>query len=781
MDPIGGVANLLGISRAVTEEILWSLLLLGLLAASVQLVTMLVTQWGERDLTWKALLFSLLVHLSCGAGVVAVSHPPILAHYRQGEEPIPLRQIYVVGDETLQLETKGNQLQRIRQSQPVPPRLTRRPPPPAVSAATSLDRTVAWVELPRTEPPSLPPMAPQSAVPEEPRPRPVALAPLRQRADVEPTIPPLAVPAESTAPPLRIDRPAVSPGFASIAAPVQRTRPEPHASMNDARLALEMEPAISPSMAAIDRLPQPEALLSSGADDAIRRRRVPAPPTGVSEDQARTPGSTDDSQSAPGASPESAVVRDPIEGLLTSRRRAGRDDESSRDGGDLASIERTRPAAAAVVPAAPDTEALASALAAVPAGAPLPAPLPLLPETPPLSGRKTRPARPPEYRLRSLPSRRETARRFGGTDATEQAVERALRWLARHQDTNGAWDADGFMKHCPPGDVCGGPSGQVAFDSAGVNRQRAGIDADAGISGLALLAFLGAGYTHEEGEYAEQVERGLRWLIAQQRADGFLGGRASHFAQMYCHAMATYALAEAVGMTRDRPDRLGLKAALRRAIAYTIAQQNPVDGGWRYVKGQRGDMSMFGWQLMALKSAEIAGLPIPASARERMIRFLKERSLGPRRGLAAYRITDPPLPPTPAMTAEAWFCKQMLGIRRDNPACAEAAEFLLQDLPRLSRRNLYYWYYGTLAMYQHGGASWQRWNAALQNALLPDQRTDGHAAGSWDPLPPWGPYGGRVYSTALATLSLEVYYRFLPLYRLDEAKPAAGAAAAVPR
>jgi len=175
---------------------------------------------------------------------------------------------------------------------------------------------------------------------------------------------------------------------------------------------------------------------------------------------------------------------------------------------------------------------------------------------------------------------------------------------------------------------------------------------------------------------------------------------------------------------------------------------------------------MFGWQLMALKSAEIAGIPIPDRSRKLMVQFLKDRSLGEHRGLAAYRITEPPLPPTPSMTAEALFCKQMLGIHRDNPASVEAIEYLLEHLPKRSEQNLYYWYYGTLAMYQYGGDPWRQWNERLRDLLVEDQRKTGHAAGSWDPRPPWGPYGGRIYSTALSTLCLEVYYRFLPLYQV---------------
>ena len=118
------------------------------------------------------------------------------------------------------------------------------------------------------------------------------------------------------------------------------------------------------------------------------------------------------------------------------------------------------------------------------------------------------------------------------------------------------------------------------------------------------------------------------------------------------------------------------------------------------------------------------------------------------------------------MTAESLFCKQMLGIERVHPASAEAVEFLMKNQPRRSETNFYYWYYGTLAMYQYGGKSWQEWNEQLRDKLIDAQSTSGDLAGSWDPRGPWGSYGGRIFSTALATLSLEVYYRFLPLYQM---------------
>jgi hypothetical protein len=293
----------------------------------------------------------------------------------------------------------------------------------------------------------------------------------------------------------------------------------------------------------------------------------------------------------------------------------------------------------------------------------------------------------------------------------------------------------------------------------GRDRQGAGSDADSGVTALALLAFLASGHTHQEGIYRENVRRGLEYLLKVQARDGNLAGQAGTFARMYCHAMAAFALSEAYGMTNDQR----LRQPVLRAIGYTLAAQNPSTGGWRYQPGDAGDTSQLGWQLMALRSAELAGIPIPEKTRQGVIKYLRSVSSGRQGGVASYR---PGEPPSRAMAAEAMVCWQFLGLSREHPACNEAGDYLLGELPgqQKGKPNFYYWYYATLAMYQLQGHYWQSWNDALQQALVGSQRKNGPLAGSWDTDTVWGGYGGRVYTTAIATLSLEVYYRYLPLY-----------------
>ena len=351
---------------------------------------------------------------------------------------------------------------------------------------------------------------------------------------------------------------------------------------------------------------------------------------------------------------------------------------------------------------------------------------------------------PNAYRLRVAPNRIDVIQGHGGTAETEAAVKAALKWLADNQAADGHWD---------PRTHEGGKETNVL----GRDRQGAGSRADTGITGLALLSFLGSGHSHLDGPYREDVRRGLEYLMGIQAADGNLGGNAAMFEFMYCHAMATCALSEAYGMTRDER----LREPVERAIGYTLAAQDPKGGGWRYRPGDPGDTSQLGWQLMALKSAELAGLPVPERTRQGIIRYLQSVSAGQYGGRASYR---PGEQTTRSMTAEALLCWQFLGLAREHPACNEAGDFMLSELPGEGTFNLYYWYYATFSMYQLQGVYWQRWNEALRTTLVKLQVKEGPLAGSWNTNDLWAGYGGRVYTTALSALTLEVYYRFLPLY-----------------
>jgi hypothetical protein len=117
------------------------------------------------------------------------------------------------------------------------------------------------------------------------------------------------------------------------------------------------------------------------------------------------------------------------------------------------------------------------------------------------------------------------------------------------------------------------------------------------------------------------------------------------------------------------------------------------------------------------------------------------------------------------MTAVAVLSRILCGKSREDAKIVKGIEILGQNLPEWNKPkntkvDLYYWYYGTHAMFQYGGKNWQTWNRAMKNALLTSQRQGGCADGSWDPVDKWGMVGGRVYSTAIGALTLEVYYRY---------------------
>ncbi|MCA1686796.1 MAG: hypothetical protein LC745_12675, partial [Planctomycetia bacterium] len=362
---------------------------------------------------------------------------------------------------------------------------------------------------------------------------------------------------------------------------------------------------------------------------------------------------------------------------------------------------RSRPTTAAPASAAPDgrrpAPAAPLALARV-----TPSGVPALPEIRGATGGRPLADVPEVYRSRLDPNRSARAFRSGASPASEQAVERALDWLARHQDIDGHWDGgtakdddgntargdDDFTVHCPPGETCFGACRYWEADNA--------------LTGLALLSYLGAGYTQTDGKYAETVTKGLEFLLAGQKPDGDLRGK-SRAVGMYCHAMATIALCEAYALTGDER----LRAPVERAVGFLVRSRARDGLAWRYAPGAPvGDTSILGWVVMGLKSAREVGIPVPRGVQEGTLGWLSKVASGPSNGLARYQ---PANNVDPTMTAEAWVCRQFLGVGGPGPASTEAATYLLSHGPRSDTYNLYYWYYGTLAMYQHGGDAWYRW------------------------------------------------------------------------
>ncbi|RIK85338.1 MAG: squalene--hopene cyclase [Planctomycetota bacterium] len=484
------------------------------------------------------------------------------------------------------------------------------------------------------------------------------------------------------------------------AAPAQQAEMDPAAAEPDPLDAPEL--VAQPAPAAPEPAAEPEAT----EPDAPHLADLDDPPSAhaISDQTAVTPP------------PDAAAVQPPEDEAAVPPLVAAQQPAASEDAAPT-------PLAADVAPA----ESAADGQVAVAAAAPAPAP----------------------FAARFAPNRTAIAEAGGGGANTERAVARGLAWLASAQEQDGRWDP---RRH---------GAGRELYVLQ-QNRGGAGAKADTGISALALLAFLGAGQTHRHGPYAMCVGPGLEYLCRSQRPDGSLAGQAEMFAQMYCHSMASFALAEALAMTDDER----LRPALVAGVGYSLAVQHPTNGGWRYRPGDTGDTSQLGWQVMALRSAEQGGLTVPPVTWNRVDRFLQQVVRGQAGGLAVYRPEE--ARPSRPMTAEALYCRQLVTGRADGglspAALAEALDSLVGDPPSQRAVNLYYWYYASLALHraQHvssqAAAAWRTWNDALTQTLLALQREDG----CWPETCLWGGYGGRVYTTALATMCLEVYYRYVP-------------------
>ena len=275
------------------------------------------------------------------------------------------------------------------------------------------------------------------------------------------------------------------------------------------------------------------------------------------------------------------------------------------------------------------------------------------------------------------------------------------------------------------------------------------------------------------------IERGLVWLVRHQQKDGFLAKDC--ISPMYSHGIATIALCEAFGLSGDK----NVGTAAQGAVNYIIAAQNKNDYGWRYNAGDPGDTSVVGWQVMALKSAHMAGLNTGGSGSGNIFelagKWLDLVKCGPNDSLFQYM---PGNGPSAAMTAAGLLCRQYLGAKRTDPMMVDGVKFLMTQMPDQRARSVYYWYYATQVLHNYTGYEWDKWNRTMRKLLIGTQTRDVNrcANGSWDPAAPtadqFGQQGGRHMTTALSCLTLEIYYRYLPLYKVDAEDNNAGPAPA---
>lgn len=352
----------------------------------------------------------------------------------------------------------------------------------------------------------------------------------------------------------------------------------------------------------------------------------------------------------------------------------------------------------------------------------------------------------------------------------QRTIDDALRWLKFHQSVDGNWSANGFEDEC----------GQIGD---GYCTGRGSVMHDVGVTGLSLLAFLGAGNTDKDGKYRTTVKAGLKYLIEGQGRDGNYGDDTVS-AHTYDHFIATLAVMEAYALTQ----KFSYKKSARKALEYIYELRNP-GAAWRYgdrssddMVAHANDVSVTGWAVMVLSLAHEYDIDVDEVAFEDSILFIEEMTDSTGRtgyyepGQNSSRIEGVgdtwPDTETEAMTAVGILCRIFADPdleREGNEAAIEAGVQLILDKPivfnpdgDIGKIDYYYWYYATYALYQWGGSSWKAWEKNIKQ-VADHQRgeEDGDMHGSWDPqLDPWGGLGGRVYSTAILALLMEVYYRY---------------------
>lgn len=363
-----------------------------------------------------------------------------------------------------------------------------------------------------------------------------------------------------------------------------------------------------------------------------------------------------------------------------------------------------------------------------------------------------------EFGGRTAASRKAKLQQFGGTPASEAAVLAGLKWLQRHQRYDGSWSFD--HRH------------------VGCDCRHAGtaVTCDMGATGLALMAFLGAGHTPHEGQFKDNVRRGVLYLLknAKETPNGIdLRGRAANdigiqTGGMYVHGIATTALCEALGMSKHsyrasmdprREFDRRVRPVAKGAVKFILNAQHRDNGSWGYRPGLSGDTSIIGWQVMALVSASHIGIAVPRNAEKGVTRFLDlvQSNYGSR-----YGYTD--ANPRASTTSIGLLCRMLLGWVRSDPRLKAGVEYLSQLGP--AANSMYYNFYATQVLHQYGGPMWKKWNPIMRDHLVSTQSRGGHEDGSWLPADAHGQGpGGRHYMTCMAVMTLEVYYRHMPIYK----------------
>ncbi len=328
-------------------------------------------------------------------------------------------------------------------------------------------------------------------------------------------------------------------------------------------------------------------------------------------------------------------------------------------------------------------------------------------------------------------------------EAFEVGVARGLEYLSISQAADGSWLA--------------GRQGR-----------------DPGITALATMAFLSAGHVPGEGKYSTVVEKGIQNVLASQQKSGLFGiggGQRNPF-EMYTHGICTLMLAECVGMMPDDRKAVELREAVERGIKVILQGQRKQGndrGGWRYnVTGTDSDLSVTGWQLMALRAARNIGCDIPSEVIEDALEYIKRCQDAISGG---YRY-QPNNAVTIACTGTAILSLELSGkdYHRSREAI-HAGNFLMRRENVLNPNRVHFFYgvyYTTQAMFQLGENYWDSHRANIHYLLLKQAPQKNN--GSWVGTAPDDALFGPNYSTSMAVLALTVEFRYLPIYQRGEDK-----------
>jgi len=327
--------------------------------------------------------------------------------------------------------------------------------------------------------------------------------------------------------------------------------------------------------------------------------------------------------------------------------------------------------------------------------------------------------------------------KYGASKEVERAIITGLNWLKANQQPDGSWKMS---------------------------------DRPVGGTALAVLCFLGHGETTDSKEYGTTVTKALDYLVSKVSPSGAVAG------SMYEQGLVMLALAEGLTMTGSP----ALRLPLERAVKATIAAQNIPGkgnhaGGWRYgLTSKDSDVSVTGWVIMGLKSAKNAGIEVPDEVFTKATQYLW-RMYSPQGG---FGYSSPAT--TPSTSAAGALCMQFMGRGAEHRLKAVYENLVGTNVGWNEEKGnwlLYQWYYTTQAMFQAADPYWPVWNKKFRDQYVKNQAKDGH----WDAPPNSGNNEKKfapVYSTTLAILTLEVYYRYLPMYQILEQQKAAPAAAA---